>query len=122
MEQHDKAPKWGLEILRKGVDPSLEYDVSIVAVHGLGANPAWAWVRKTNVNGEEILVRWLQDEDMLPSKIHNARIMTFNYPSKWHSNAPYQRRSLCAEDLLGALVNLRKDVCKLALSRGLRRS
>ena len=86
--------------------------VSIVAVHGLGANPKWAWVRKVpmEVPGEEKKVNWLADNDLLPSKVPNARVMTFNYESKWHTDAPKQRRSLCADQLLTALDNRRKEV------------
>lgn len=85
--------------------------LSIIAVHGLGANPDWAWTRKRagRTSGDEIHVNWLKDEDMLPSKMPNARIMTFNYESKWHKDAPRQRRSLCADQLLTALDNKRKQ-------------
>lgn len=84
---------------------------SIIAVHGLGANPDWAWTRKKagKTGGEEILVNWLKDENMLPSKMPNAQIMTFNYESKWHKDAPRQRRLLCADQLLTALDNQRKQ-------------
>jgi hypothetical protein len=47
---------------------------------------------------------------MLPSDIPNARIMVFNYESKWHAAAPKQRRYLCGEQLLTALDNRRKEV------------
>ena len=100
---------------------------SIIAVHGLGANPEWAWVRKVEVEteptGEERergkrvkmddnvkMVNWLKDEDLLPGRVPQARIMTFNYESKWHRDAPKQRRSLCADQLLSALDNKRKEV------------
>ncbi len=85
---------------------------SIVAVHGLGANPDWAWTwkRAATASEEEIHVNWLRDEDMLPSKIPHARILTFNYESTWHKDAPRQRRSLCADQLLTALDNQRKQV------------
>jgi hypothetical protein len=88
--------------------------ISIVAVHGLGANPDWAWVRKVKAKvratDEEKKVNWLADPDLLPGKIPHARIMTFNYESKWHKDAPKQRRSLCADQLLTALDNKRKEV------------
>ena len=86
---------------------------SIVAVHGLGANPDWAWVRKVKKRdhgGEELKVNWLADKHLLPSVIPNARIMTFNYESRWHRDAPWQRRSLCAIELLTALDIKRKEV------------
>lgn len=88
------------------------WDVSIIAVHGLGANPDWAWVRKVKVEatGEVRRLNWLADKDLLPAKIPYARIMAFNYESKWHTDAPKQRRSQCAEQLLTALDNKRKEV------------
>jgi hypothetical protein len=80
--------------------------ISIVAVHGLGANPNQAWIRKV----AEGKVNWLADQNMLPAKIPYARIMTFNYESKWHMDAPKQRRHLCAIQLLTALDNKRREV------------
>lgn len=113
----------GLDVLCLGSSPTVEcvvyfanirvsmliWNVSIVAVHGLGANPKWAWVRKVKVQatGEEKKVNWLADNDLLSKMVPNARIMTFNYESKWHADAPKQRRSLCAEQLLTALDNQR---------------
>ncbi len=63
-----------------------------------------------DVSGEERKVNWLADNDLLPKMVPNARIMTFNYESKWHADAPKQRRSLCAEQLLTVLDNKRKEV------------
>ena len=85
---------------------------SVVAVHGLGADPAWAWVGKVGVEGSDQYkkVNWLADKDLLPAKIPHARIMTFNYESKWHKDSPKQRRALCADQLLAALDNKRKAV------------
>ena len=83
---------------------------SIIAVHGLGASPDWAWIRKVKNGDEEVHVNWLADEDMLQAKLPDSRIMTFNYESKWLLGAPKQRRSLCAEQLLTALDNKRKEV------------
>ena len=59
---------------------------------------------------EEKHINWLADENMLPSKLPSSRIMTFNYESKWLQEAPKQRRSLCALQLLTALDHQRKEV------------
>lgn len=83
---------------------------SIIAVHGLGASPDWAWIRKVENGNEEANVNWLADEHMLPAKLPDSRIMTFNYESKWFLEAPKQRRSLCAIQLLTALDNRRTQV------------
>lgn len=58
----------------------------------------------------EVHVNWLKDPDMLPLKLPNSRIMTFNYESKWLSEAPKQECSFCAIQLLTALDNQRKEV------------
>jgi len=67
--------------------------------------------------GEEKRVNWLTDNDLLPKMVPNARIITFNYESKWHVDAPKQRRSLCAEELLIALENKRTAVGTIVLKR-----
>ena len=59
---------------------------------------------------KEVHINWLADENMLPAKLPDSRIMTFNYESKWLLGAPKQRRSLCAIQLLTALDNKRKEV------------
>lgn len=86
---------------------------SIIAVHGLGARPDWAWVYKTGERdheGNERLVNWLSDADMLPSQMPDSRIMTFNYESQWILGDLRQRQSSCATQLLTALDNMRNEV------------
>ena len=55
-----------------------------------------------------ITVNWLKD--LLPREIPHARIMTFNYTSRWHRNAPKQSRNSCAELFLFSLRDLREEV------------
>jgi hypothetical protein len=84
---------------------------SIIAVHGLGANPDWAWVgKKQDDEGNEVHVNWLSDTNMLPSELPGTRIMTFNYESQWFLGNLKQRRSLCAVQLLHSLINQREEV------------
>ena len=45
---------------------------------------------------KEVHVNWLADENLLPAKLPDSRIITFNYESKWLLEAPKQRRSLYA--------------------------
>lgn len=71
---------------------------------------------KVEATGQEKTVNWLADNDLLPKIVPNARIMTFNYESKWHADAPNQRRSLCAEQLLAALDNQRREVSTCVLN------
>ncbi len=77
-EKYDSWVHYLISTLILGYCSDIRLPYSIVAVHGLGANPDWAWTRK----------RVLRDEDMVPSKILHARNMTFNYQSKWHKDAP----------------------------------
>ncbi|RDW67573.1 hypothetical protein BP6252_08969 [Coleophoma cylindrospora] len=105
MEEQAEGVQLGIVVV---YDTPSSY-IDIVAVHGLGAAPEWAWVRKVMRNGEERKVNWLADKDLLPSVVPNARIMTFNYESKWHNGAPWTRRSLCALQLLTDLNNKRKE-------------
>lgn len=123
----ERAEVLGLKVLFEGQNPCVEYVpnldasqkdlcndyyvfLSIVAVHGLGASPDWAWIRKAKDGNEAANVNWLTDENMLPAKLPDSRIMTFNYESKWLLGAPKQRRSLCAIQLLNALDNKREAV------------
>ncbi|SPO00083.1 uncharacterized protein DNG_02935 [Cephalotrichum gorgonifer] len=80
-------------------------EVDIVAVHGLGANVDSSWTYK----GGPRTVHWLRDRDMLPAIVPNARIMVYNYESKWQANAPRTRLELCGEELVNSLHSFRKD-------------
>jgi len=70
---------------------------SIVAVHGLGANPKWAWMRKVKVDAtnKEQTVNWLADDDLLPNNLQqgvfnktfecNMLIVQSGYKELWNS-------------------------------------
>lgn len=85
---------------------------SIIAVHGLGASGEWAWrwKPKADRDNSEKHVDWLARPDMLPGKIPDARILRFDYGSRWHIDAPKTRLNICGSDLLVAIHNLREDV------------
>jgi hypothetical protein len=69
---------------------------SIVAVHGIGANPDYTWTTSG--------INWLEHPSMLPEAVPKARIMRFGYDSQWFGeNAIKQRLSTVAGGLLGAL-------------------
>lgn len=93
--------------------------LSIVAVHGLGANPdyAWVWLPKNNPGDRPEYpnkpYNWLKE--LLPNKLScRVRVMTFNYDSKWFMNAPQQRLSNISDTLLHSLQNKRKEVSPMS--------
>jgi hypothetical protein len=55
-------------------------------------------------------VNWLTD--LLPNELPEARIMTFNYLSRWHKNAPHQGRRAPSDILLEHLRIDRETVCQ----------
>jgi hypothetical protein len=96
---------------------------SIVAVHGLAANPDYAWVWQPRNNPVGISgypqqhYNWLKE--LLPIKLSSAgiscRVMTFNYDSRWFMNAPQQRLSNISDSLLDSLRNKRGKVSPMGL-------
>lgn len=74
---------------------------SVLAVHGIGADPDRTWT----TGG----VNWLKDEYMLPAALPNSRILRFGYESQWlGKDAIQQRLSSVAEQLLRGLMETRK--------------
>ncbi|KFY43045.1 hypothetical protein V494_02119 [Pseudogymnoascus sp. VKM F-4513 (FW-928)] len=95
------------EVLKDGLDIIYEgsnAEVDIVAVHGFGANPNYAWT--ANV-GSKVRFSWL--ERLLPKEVPNTRIMTFSFQSNWLLDAPKTRTTLCAAALVDALRNKRRE-------------
>ncbi|KAK2599135.1 hypothetical protein QQS21_005396 [Conoideocrella luteorostrata] len=101
----------GLQILHECEEPN----VDIVAVHGLGANPdyAWVWLPKNNPTNSrgypDKPLNWLRE--LLPTKL-SCRVLAFNYDSTWLSTglamAPQQRLSNISDNLLQSLQNIRE--------------
>ncbi|KAI0429177.1 hypothetical protein F5Y09DRAFT_357077 [Xylaria sp. FL1042] len=83
-------------------------EVHIVAVHGLGSNVDWSWTWQDK-KGRRPPVHWLKDVNMLPSVVPHARIITYNYESRWHADAPKTRLELCGEDLVKSLHEFRTN-------------
>ena len=80
-----------------------------MAVHGLGAHPDDTWTKKY-INGPEThWVNWLQEKEMLPAVVPNARIMRYGYKSSWFGpDAIKQSARIVATRLLTALRRGRK--------------
>ncbi|KAI1113675.1 hypothetical protein F5Y14DRAFT_417451 [Nemania sp. NC0429] len=99
-----------LEVLYPDPDRSGDnkIEVDIVAVHGLGSNVDWSWTWQDK-EGHRPSVHWLKDTNMLPSVVPHARIIAYNYESRWHANAPKTRLELCGEELINSLHNFRTD-------------
>jgi len=90
--------------------------VDIVAVHGLAAIPDSTWVAHTGGN-ESVAggnartrrVNWLQDADMLPDLVKEARILRFGYDSLWIGEDPVRTSiTLIANELKDKLQETRE--------------
>ncbi|MCJ1465981.1 hypothetical protein MMC07_004600 [Pseudocyphellaria aurata] len=76
-----RAPGFtGLKVL---YTPEQAPKVDIVAIHGIGADPDKTW-ELGNVN-------WLNDPQMLPSIVPEARIMRYGYESDWYGENPIKQ-------------------------------
>ncbi|KAI5848526.1 hypothetical protein DFP73DRAFT_629907 [Morchella snyderi] len=95
-------PKTGIVVHHpKSKDNIEKIHVDIVAVHGLGSNPDWAWTHGSGT-------MWLKD--LLPGCFPNARIMAFNHNSKWNRDSPVKSIEHCGKELLDNLNLVRKGV------------
>jgi surfactin synthase thioesterase subunit len=47
---------------------------------------------------------------MLPAIVPKARIMVYNYDSKWHANAPKIRLQTCGEELVKSIHDFYGDI------------
>ncbi|KAH0606884.1 uncharacterized protein H6S33_003718 [Morchella sextelata] len=91
----------GILIHHPDVEQKVDISVDIVAVHGLGSNPDWAWTH------EETGAMWLKH--FLPKACPRARIMAFNHNSAWDINAPVKSVGVCGQQLLDALNTSRAE-------------
>ncbi|KID85464.1 nacht nucleoside triphosphatase [Metarhizium guizhouense ARSEF 977] len=62
-----------------GVD--VETDIDIIAIHGLDTGSPGTWTWKFN-RPDRHDVNWLADNDMLPSRVGQARILTCDWPAE----------------------------------------
>jgi len=96
----------------------LIYLCSIIAVHSLAANLVYTWIKKVpdkdvaedaklgrlNSKGEREIM-WLKH--LLPTVVPHARILKFNYDSKYLVNAPRESLASLGERLANTIRNLR---------------
>ena len=74
--------------------------LSVIAIHGIGADPDRTWETKG--------VNWLKDREMLPSAAEKSRIMRFGWASKWMGkDSIHQHSSKVADQLLDSLRTMR---------------
>ncbi|KAH8742574.1 Alpha/Beta hydrolase protein [Diaporthe sp. PMI_573] len=90
-------------------EETTQAEVDIVAVHGLGSNVDWSWTWRDKARPGSS-VNWMKDPCMLPIVVPKARIMVYNYDSRWHANAPKTRLELCGEDLVRNLHTFREGL------------
>jgi hypothetical protein len=98
---------------------------SIIAVHGLGANPIHTWSARrpsnsarrdapsheTTPDGDDRdpnRVYWLQE--FLPEAFPKARIMAFDHNADWIWNAPTTTAAQSAVQMIQAIRSVREDL------------
>lgn len=74
---------------------------SIVAVHGLGSNPATAWL------GSRSKASWLAD--FLSTTHKDFRIIAVNHDSRWDAYSPVQSLRDYGQVILDSIAALRLD-------------
>ncbi|KAK7177719.1 hypothetical protein PSPO01_16226 [Paraphaeosphaeria sporulosa] len=98
----------GLKVLREAPAEAAQA-IDIVAIHGIGAHPDDTWCKSVGTPENPRWVNWLDEKDMLPAAVPNARIMRYGYQSQWFGEgAVRQNVSTVAKRLLLALMRKRK--------------
>jgi hypothetical protein len=76
---------------------------SIIAVQGLASTYEWTWTKEL---GDGSAVMWLRD--LLPADLPDARIMSFEYDSKWLHDPSLVKLKDCGDRLLESIIWDRK--------------
>ncbi|KAK3680915.1 hypothetical protein B0T22DRAFT_474365 [Podospora appendiculata] len=79
--------------------PAPKPPVDIVAVQGLAASYDWTWTKKME-DGSRVM--WLRD--LLPRDIPGARVLTFEYDSKWLNDPSLVSLRDCADRLIESVL------------------
>lgn len=95
------------------VEPQADYDLDVVAIHGLTGHPFGTWTY--NKRGTNVL--WLQD--LLPKALPGAKIYTYGYDADLIFSSSIVDIGSCAKALLDGLLLERDtpEVCLMALFR-----
>lgn len=80
---------------------------SIIAIHGLDTQSPKTWIANKDEGSRVVEVHWLQDPEMLPSKIPDARIFTYDWNSNTFSDAAMEDLFGHADTLLQQLFHER---------------
>jgi hypothetical protein len=76
----------------------------------MGAHPDDTWCKGVGPADDKPYVNWLQEADMLPAAVPNARIMRYGYHSRWFGeDAIKTKASSISQQLLFDLM-LKREV------------
>ncbi len=76
---------------------------SLVAIQGLAANYDWTWTKKPEKPEDGSRgVMWLRD--LLPHDVPEARVLTFEYDSKWLKDPSLVSIRDCADRLIESVL------------------
>lgn len=78
----------------------------------MGANSEHCWRYQEKIDGRVTgkNINWLEDDNLLPSEIPNARVLAFNYNSDWLVNGTKIELWDLAEELMRELYMDRDKV------------
>ncbi|KAJ2987514.1 hypothetical protein NUW58_g4464 [Xylaria curta] len=83
-------------------------DVDIIAIHGPDTDSPRTWTWKHEQQKQD--VNWLEDLEMLPSRVPKARIFTYNWPADLFEPQDYNHKTIeeFARRLLTSVANRRE--------------
>jgi hypothetical protein len=84
------------------IEPQADYDLDVVAIHGLTGHPFETWTY--NEHGRNVL--WLQD--LLPNALPGANIYTYGYDADLFFSSSIVDIDSCAKALLDRLLQVRE--------------
>lgn len=108
-----RPERFGLFLVGETViSPGQQFDVDIIAVHGLNGDAYTTW---THSNG----TFWLQD--LLPACLPGCRVYTYGYPSQIAFNSSYATVRDYSRRLLASVQNIQNQSNEVSMSQKTRR-